>query len=149
MKKSLIFCLAAVFVLAICAGPALAKRSATWPDKWWPSKWGPGDEKGSFNLITPAKVTSAIKLVKTGKIYRTGMPYTQGMPLFGKRTYAIHIPGLPLGGPLGTNNIVWNDEFICGELGQIGTQLDGPGHNPPSKQGRPLPCFPALARTKR
>jgi len=130
MRKSTLFVIFVVgaFVLSISAAPALAKTRATWPDKWWPSKWGPGDEKGAFNLITPAKVRSAIKLVTKGKIYRTGMTYEPGMPLFGKRTYALHIPGLPLGGPLGPHQIVWNDEFICGELGQIGTQFDGPGH---------------------
>jgi kynurenine formamidase len=130
MRKSTFLAILVVcaFVVSISAAPALAKRAASWPDKWWPSKWGPGDEKGSFNTITPAKVKAAMRLVKRGKIYRTGMTYWQGMPLFGKRTYALHIPGLPLGGPLGTNKIVWNDEFICGELGQIGTQFDGPGH---------------------
>ncbi len=126
MRKSLAICLAAVFALAIFTAPALGKQY--WPDKWWPSKWGAGDEKGSFNTLTPAKVKSAMKVVKTGKMYRLGMPYEKGMPLFGSRTYALHIPGLPVGGPLGNNNIVWNDEFIVGELGQIGTQFDGPGH---------------------
>ncbi len=126
MRKSLAICLAAVFALAIFTAPALGKQY--WPDKWWPSKWGAGDEKGSFNTLTPAKVKSAMKVVKTGKMYRLGMPYEKGMPLFGSRTYALHIPGLPVGGPLGNNNIVWNDEFIVGELGQVGTQFDGPGH---------------------
>ncbi len=130
MRKSTVFVIfvVAAFALSICAAPALAKRSATWPDKWWPSKWGPDDVKGSFNTITPAKVMSAVKLVKTGNIYRTGMTYDANMPMFGNRSYALHIPGLPVGGPLGTNKIVWNDEFIIGELGQIGTQFDGPGH---------------------
>jgi len=71
---------------------------------------------------------SALKIPKTGKVYRLGRPYTNVMPKFGNRTYALHIPGLPVGGPLGDNQLVWNDEFIVGELGQVGTQFDGPGH---------------------
>jgi kynurenine formamidase len=119
-------CLAAAFMLFVVTAPALG--GVYWSEKWWPSKWGPDDEKGSFNTLTPAKVKSATEVVKTGKMYRLGMPYKRGMPLFGSRSYNLHIPGLPGGGPLGDNNIVWNDEFITGELGQVGTQFDGPGH---------------------
>lgn len=126
MKKSLAFGIVVAFALVICAGPALA--AVEWPEKWWPSKWGAGDERGSFNTVTPKSVMKALKVPKTGKIYRLGRIYKHGMPLFGSRTYALHIPGLPAGGPLGDNQIVWNDEFIVGELGQVGTQFDGPGH---------------------
>jgi kynurenine formamidase len=38
------------------------------------------------------------------------------------------IPGLPTGGPFGSQQLVYNDEFVATELGQIGTQFDGPGH---------------------
>jgi len=121
----MIFTIGVAF-LAISLSPAVAAKY--WPDKWWPSKWGPDDERGSFNLITPANVMRAISYVKAGKIYRLGMPYTNDMPKFGARTFSIHIPGIPVGGPLGHNQIVWNDEFIVGELGQVGTQFDGPSH---------------------
>jgi kynurenine formamidase len=128
MRKStcVAICLVGAFLLALAAGPASAK--IWWPEKWWPSKWGPDDEKGSFNTVTPKSVMAALQIPKEGKIYRLGIPYAMGMPLFGKRTYALHIPGLPTGGVLGDNKIVWNDEFICGELGQIGTQFDAAGH---------------------
>ena len=119
MKKSLAFGIVVAFALVICAGPALA--AVEWPEKWWPSKWGAGDERGSFNTVTPKSVMKALNVPKTGKIYRLGRLYKHGMPLFGSRTYALHIPGLPAGGPLGDNQIVWNDEFIVGELGQVGT----------------------------
>ena len=127
MKKStcVAICLVGAFLLAITA-PAMAAKY--WPDKWWPSKWGAGDERGSFNTITPKKILSALKIPKTGKVYRLGRPYSNTMPKFGMRTYALHIPGLPVGGPLGDNKIVWNDEFIVCEVGQVGTQFDGPGH---------------------
>jgi kynurenine formamidase len=38
------------------------------------------------------------------------------------------IPGLPTGGPFGPQQMVYNDEFVSTEIGQIGTQFDGPGH---------------------
>ena len=38
------------------------------------------------------------------------------------------IPALPTYGPLGDARIVFNDEFLCAEIGQVGTQFDGPGH---------------------
>ncbi len=40
----------------------------------------------------------------------------------------MHIPGLPAGGPFGADNMVYNDEFIATEIGQVGTQFDGLGH---------------------
>jgi kynurenine formamidase len=125
MRKYLVFCLAVVLAVAFTV-PAMG--AVYWPDKWWPSKWGADDERGAFNLITPANVMRALKVPKTGKIYRLGMPYDKKMPLFGSRTYSLIIPGLPTGGILGDNKIGWNDEFIVGELGQVGTQFDGPGH---------------------
>ena len=38
------------------------------------------------------------------------------------------IPGLPTGGPFGAQKLVYNDEYLATEIGQIGTQFDGPGH---------------------
>ena len=126
MKKVTHWSVVGLVTLAISGAPAFGE--VPWPDKWWPSKWGPEDERGSFNTITPDKIVSSLKVVKTGRTYRLGRPYGMGMPKFGNRTYSLIIPGLPVGGPLGDNNIVWNDEFIVGELGQVGTQFDGPGH---------------------
>jgi kynurenine formamidase len=103
-------------------------EDALWTDQWWPSKWGAEDERGSFNTLTPDIVAAAAQLVKSGKVYRLGMPYSADMPLFGKRTFSLTIPGLPVGGPFGQNQVIWNDEVIFGELGQVGTQFDGLGH---------------------
>jgi len=127
----LVVALAAVFFIGIQnirishAGPA----AGLIPEKWWPSKWGADDEKGSFNLITPERVKAALKVVKTGKIYRLSKIYSNGkMPLPWGRTYSLTIPGIPTGGPYGKQGIVWNDEFVVGEIGQVGTQYDGLGH---------------------
>lgn len=50
------------------------------------------------------------------------------MPLIGQRTFSMVIPGFPTYGPFGEAGIVYNDEFFAGEIGQVGTQFDGPGH---------------------
>src|SRR5205085_5582080 len=51
-----------------------------------------------------------------------------GMPLPGNRHFSLTIPGSPTGGPFGKNRMVYHDEMFSGEIGQIGTQLDGLGH---------------------
>ena len=96
--------------------------------KWWPSRWGPQDEAGGSNWITPAKVLETVKLIKTGKIYEIGRVYQAEMPLFGARVFALRIPGAPTGGPFGKNKLVYHDEFVSTEIGQVGTQFDGLGH---------------------
>ena len=108
---------------------AQAQTAAARPTQpWWPSRWGAGDEAGASNWITPAKVLDAAKLIKDGKIYKIGRTYEQGMPLFGARAFSLRIPGGPTGGPFGENKLVYNEEFLATEIGQVGTQFDGLGH---------------------
>ena len=94
---------------------------------FWPSRWGADDQAGASNWITPEKVMEAVSLIETGQIYELGRPYTHGMPLFGQRSYSLTIPGAPTGGPF-PGGLIYHDEFIVGELGQVGTQFDGLGH---------------------
>jgi kynurenine formamidase len=96
--------------------------------QWWPSRWGPQDQAGASNWITPEKVLDAIKWVRDGRIHRLGRAYEAGMPFFGTRSFAITIPGGPTGGPFGANRLVYHDEFVAGQIGQVGTQFDGLGH---------------------
>lgn len=96
---------------------------------WWPHPiWGAGDQAGGTNWITPEKVMEAVNLVTTGKIYELGQVYHRNMPLFGQRTYSMFIPGSPTGLPMGDNRLVYHDELLVAEIGQVGTQFDGPGH---------------------
>lgn len=96
---------------------------------WWPHPiWGAGDQAGASNWITPEKIVKAMKLVKTGKTYEMGNIYEQSMPLSGKRSYKLVIPSFPTHGPIGPDQVVFNDEYITGDLGQVGTQFDGLGH---------------------
>lgn len=90
--------------------------------------WGAEDERGAANRITPAKVLEATRLIKEGRIYELGRIYEAGMPLFPGRHYSLTIPGSPTGGPIGKNNVVYHDEMISGQIGQVGTQFDGLGH---------------------
>jgi kynurenine formamidase len=96
--------------------------------RWWPSRWGAADEAGASNHITPDKVLDAVKWIRDGKVYRIGRVYEAGIPAFGARVFALRIPGGPTGGPFGDNKLVYNDEFLATEIGQIGTQFDGLGH---------------------
>jgi kynurenine formamidase len=96
--------------------------------KWWPSEWGEGDERGAVNRITSEKVLEAIGLIKEGQVYELGRVYEPGMPLFPGRHYSLTIPGAPTGGPFGKNRLVYHDEMVSGQIGQIGTQFDGLGH---------------------
>jgi kynurenine formamidase len=99
-------------------------------ERWWPNKlWGAADEAGSTNWYTkPEVVQRALAEAKTGKTYRLGRPYTGTMPLFGERKFVLRIPGSPTGGPFGANGLIYHDEFVATEIGQVGTQFDGLGH---------------------
>ncbi len=97
-------------------------------EKWWPSKWGADDQAGASNHITPEKVLETAKWIKDGKIYKLGHDYKSSMPMFGKRIFALRIPGSPTGGPFGDNRLVFHDEFVTTEIGQVGTQFDFLGH---------------------
>ena len=111
------------------SAPLVADAQAqTGGQKWWPSRWGAADEAGASNWITPEKVLDAVKWIREGKIYRIGRVYESGMPLFGARVFALRVPGGPTGGPFGENKLVYNDEFLATEIGQVGTQFDGLGH---------------------
>ena len=96
--------------------------------KWSPGEWGADDKIGAVNRITPELVLKAAGLVKKGKTATLGKVYAADAPAFGTRSWKLVIPGLPTGGPFGDQQIVYNDEFVAAELGQIGTQFDGPGH---------------------
>jgi kynurenine formamidase len=120
---------AGLTALATAFGSAAAKAAET-PigPKWWPSKWGKGDQKGATNYMTPQKTLEATQLIKTGKVHSLGRVYEAEMPLFGNRAFSMRTPGAPTGGTFGDNKIVWNDEFLCTEIGQVGTQFDGLAH---------------------
>jgi kynurenine formamidase len=117
---------ASLIAASILAAPALSQTPAG--PEWWPSQWGADDERGAANLVTPERVLEAVSLIEAGQIYELGRRYEAGMPLFGSRHFSLTIPGLPTVNIGGDNAVVFNDELVSGELGQIGTQFDGLGH---------------------
>lgn len=44
------------------------------------SRWGDDDERGTTNLITPAKLVAAASLIKTGRTFDLGIPFDEHGP---------------------------------------------------------------------
>ncbi|PYO03828.1 MAG: cyclase [Candidatus Rokuibacteriota bacterium] len=130
MKTSRMIAVALVIAVLLGTTASAAFAQATTPigPQWWPSRWGPGDEAGASNLMTPEKVLEAVKLITAGKVYRLGRVYEPGMPMRGLRNYKLVIPSFPTAGPFAKNRLIFNEEFVTGEIGQVGTQFDGLGH---------------------
>lgn len=97
-------------------------------ENWAPTEWGADDRVGAANRTTPGIVLNAVRLVRQGKVATLGKLYAQDVPLFGPRSWSMTIPGTPTGGPFGKNNLVYHDEMVTTEIGQVSTQFDGPGH---------------------
>ena len=117
--------LSVAFGLALSAGAATAASHAS---DWTKSPYGPEDQAGSSNLMTPAKAMEAVALMKTGTVISIGRTYEASMPLFGARAFALRGTGGLAGGPLGQNGVIWMDDFLATEIGQVGTQFDGLAH---------------------
>ncbi|MEO8037312.1 MAG: cyclase family protein [Betaproteobacteria bacterium] len=96
----------------------------------WPvNQWGPDDKAGSANHTkNSANIKKALSLVKQNKAITIGKYYHREAPAFGPRSWNMSIPGTPTGGPFGKNALIYHDELLTTEIGQIQTQFDGPGH---------------------
>jgi kynurenine formamidase len=123
-KRMLAFIAACFGLIVVSVYPTTSQTRDEGP--WWPHPmWGVGDQAGASNWITPEKILEAVSLVKTGKVYELGHPYERGMPLLGQRSFAMFlVPGTPIA----TSGLLFNDEFLSAEIGQVGTQFDGLGH---------------------
>lgn len=119
-----------ILILFLTCCFSLPSRADETPfqENWAPSVFGSDDQVGSLNWIGTKKVLDSLKLVKRGKVVTLGKVYQRDIPFFGNRNWKLIIPGLPTGGPGGDNSLVYNDEYISAELGQVGTQFDGLGH---------------------
>lgn len=122
-------------VLALFAGSAMAQAlkgpvsDKPLQENWAPSKWGADDKAGSSNHTkNAANIKRALATVKQFKAITIGKYYHSEAPAFGPRGWQMTIPGTPTGGPFGDNALVYHDELVTTEIGQIQTQFDGPGH---------------------
>lgn len=96
----------------------------------WPSNpWGADDKAGSANHTKSSdNIKHALATIKQYKAITIGKYYHKEAPAFGPRGWQMTIPGTPTGGPFGKNALVYHDELVTTEIGQIQTQFDGPGH---------------------
>jgi kynurenine formamidase len=105
---------------------------------WWPSEWGATDQRGAANRLNFKNVLMAAELIKEGAVYQLGRVYDEQMPMYGDRQYRLSIAKSPSAEPLGSNQLVYHEETISGQIGQVGTQLDGLGHVGISMNGRDI-----------
>lgn len=91
-----------------------------------PSKWGAADERGSGNLMKPETVLNAAKLIKTGEVIELAHVLGPSMPFFGTRRFDMHVKRTFMN--TGSNERGSNEEMVLSEIGQVGTQFDGFGH---------------------
>ncbi|MCW5619496.1 MAG: cyclase family protein [Burkholderiales bacterium] len=119
-------------VLALFAGAASAQvlRGPTDDSALnFKSQWGKEDRAGSANHTkNPAQIKRALATIKQNKAITIGKYYHREAPAFGPRAWNMWIPGTPTGGPFGKNALVYHDELVTTQIGQIQTQFDGPGH---------------------
>ncbi len=94
-----------------------------------PSKWGADDEIGAANLVTPARVLQALKLVKQGKTHPLGIVIDDKTPAFPPRGLSLEIvqPNQQGGKRLFGYKASYNDDLAQLWFG-IGPQIDGLGH---------------------
>ena len=99
-----------------------------------PSKWGADDRRGAANHMGPESVMRATRLIRTGQTFDLGQPLKAGeMPLIGNRRWDMQIThsGRPLP-PFDPSNPARQNfgftETLWTAIGQVGTQLDGFGH---------------------
>ncbi len=91
-----------------------------------PTKWGPGDQRGSGNHMKPETVLRATKLIKTGEVIELGHVLNSTMPFFGTRRFDVHTKRTFMNPE--SNRRGSNEEYVTGEIGQVGTQFDGFAH---------------------
>jgi len=132
-KVAISYAVALIRLVAITLAVVLATASS-YSESWQPpseaqrcpSKWGAGDQRGSGNHIKPQTVLRAVKLIKTGEMIELGYVLNSSMPFVAGRRFDVHTkPTLmnPEGNHRGSN-----EELVIGEIGQMGTQLDGFAH---------------------
>jgi hypothetical protein len=104
---------------------------------WWPSRYGADDVIGSLNELTPDRIQTAARLIRTGRVVSLGRILDEHAPVFPGRYWrqtvdlTPHVANLRRpdahGQGWGRNEINWITEIQAGTF-QVGTQLDSIGH---------------------
>jgi kynurenine formamidase len=124
--------LAKTLAPALVAGCFALASSAAFADACKPSKYGKDDEIGAANMITPASVLAASKLVKKGETHPLGIVVDPNMPAFPPRKMMLQVvqPNQQFGRTL-EKDFGWNSSYND-DVTQLwwgtGPQIDGLGH---------------------
>ena len=68
--------------------------SAVEQGAWVPGPYGPGDERGTFNEVTPEKTARALALLSRDEpvlTYSLAEPMSEGFPAWGDHAYQQHL----------------------------------------------------------
>lgn len=113
---------------------------------WAPGPYGPGDQRGAFNEVTPAKTAAALRILDTNLpvvTYNLGELMFPGFPAFRTTPPREHAQILRAAGyqppadfegffggaePAGPNRISGHEERFAAKTYQIATQLDNLNH---------------------
>lgn len=117
-------------LLSFLALSSAAIQAQTWQPptdaQRCPSPWGAGDQRGSGNHMKPETVLRAAKLIRTGQVIELGQVLNSTMPFFGTRRFDVHTKRTFMNPQ--ANRRGSNEEYVTGEIGQVGTQFDGFAH---------------------
>jgi len=126
--RTIIATIAAAITIVAAPAPGRAQSWQMPPDNArCPSKWGTDDQRGSGNLMKPATVLRAAKLIRTGEVFELGAllsPNPKEAFINAGRVFNIYTKPSP---PIPNARQV-NEELVVTELGQIGTQFDAFAH---------------------
>ncbi len=116
--------------LLFCLMTSVCLRAQSWTPptdaERCPCKWGAQDQRGSANHMKPETVLRATKLIRTGKVIELGQVLSPTMPFFGTRRFEVHTKRTFMNPQ--SNRRGSNEEYVTGEIGQVGTQFDGFAH---------------------
>jgi kynurenine formamidase len=76
--------------------------------------------------MKPETVLRASKLIRTGEVVELGQVLSPTMPFFGTRRFEVHTKRTFMNPQ--SNRRGSNEEYVTGEIGQVGTQFDGFAH---------------------
>ena len=120
--------LSAVVMIALMLSVPISAFSEDRHGVWWPSKWGKDDEAGASNLVDSKSVLAATTLIRRGEIFELGRVYEREMPMRGERVFTQRLSATAGPRPPRDSGLVARVEYVCSELGQVGTQVDALGH---------------------